>query len=537
MRKWFSAMAILSIGLLTLLDTGKSYAYNQYGHEELLKLSVDYLNNFLETRDAHDFFTGNNHPANPNNLDLRDMALFKRCLMCPDCYSTTEPDEEIAENFLSEANLYNAQGQRPLSNDPIWSDLDQIKQCTEDLYSWIDGMYPGVVNLKKAAQETLLFPDDPNRALYRLLPVFPIRGLDSVVQPNPTICKPLGVQYASYYLMADWFAHTGNVKLEHSIYAIDYYRQDDIQNAFCMLASVLQWSQHATVPFKNRRPPEHPPANVNEAVDTWCRELIHGIAYVDYSNEVDGVTPVPPTQEPSEYPGTFLDAVNYAITTAGANYRPLFNRMDGMPSPSFLFCPAFLDSPPDDYPSIYNTALPDAVYWGASILFNYYKKIVEPYLGLPPYPAPENFILIDVHGLPTNKSATLTPLWGLPTRAVSANHFTYYAAEFTHDIDIQRYIDYNPLLYPPCSYEFDYGILCSKPFAVCPFGRVCQLFFDPHITFDGNEIAHLYYVRCMPIGGVIVPVSKAKLLAPWIGLASLMIIAAVGALVLRRHKG
>jgi hypothetical protein len=92
------------------------------------------------------------------NLDLRDMALFKRCLMCPDCYSTTEPDEEIAENFLSEANPYNAQGQRPHSNDPIWSDLDQIKQCIEDLYNWIDGMYPGVVNLKKAAQETLLFP-------------------------------------------------------------------------------------------------------------------------------------------------------------------------------------------------------------------------------------------------------------------------------------------------------------------------------------------------------------------------------------------
>lgn len=69
-------------------------------------------------------------------------------------------------------------------------------------------------------------------------------------------------------------------------------------------------------------------------------------------------------------------------------------------------------------------------------------------------------------------------------------------------------------------------------------------FQDPQVKYGGNIKGVGSAVAAPPVwfflkavGGIIVPVSKVELLAPWIGLASLMIIAAIGALVLRRRMG
>ena len=40
-----------------------------------------------------------------------------------------------------------------------------------------------------------------------------------------------------------------------------------------------------------------------------------------------------------------------------------------------------------------------------------------------------------------------------------------------------------------------------------------------------------------PVGGIVVPVNKLGLVAPWLGLAALASLAALGVALVRRHRG
>lgn len=54
-----------------------------------------------------------------------------------------------------------------------------------------------------------------------------------------------------------------------------------------------------------------------------------------------------------------------------------------------------------------------------------------------------------------------------------------------------------------------------------------------NVDYDPWELS---YPACPPVGGVWVPIDKAELLAPWIGLASLMVVAAASIVCVKRRK-
>jgi hypothetical protein len=286
-RIFFILMLLLST---IIFLSGNAYAYNKDTHEILLEQSLEVLKNSgaPNALDAYNFFTGNGHPNNPNNKDIRN---YESEIMFPDLYSTTEPHERSIDNFLSDAKAYP-------SSIPA-GDFNNIKWCIEELVKYIEDNYVGAQY--KAAEETLIFTnEDPNRALYHLFPEFPVRKLNlpnnlicnlacsQIWGGNCQMCRDLGNTYSTHYLMDDKFSHTANYKtLEYSNYAVEEYRQDDIKKSFIWFVRSLQPIQHSTCPFKDRRPPEDPPNDVDDAKSRWCKELVHGVAYVQYCDWVD----------------------------------------------------------------------------------------------------------------------------------------------------------------------------------------------------------------------------------------------------------
>ena len=55
------------------------------------------------------------------------------------------------------------------------------------------------------------------------------------------------------------------------------------------------------------------------------------------------------------------------------------------------------------------------------------------------------------------------------------------------------------------------------------------------VTMDTDK--HCTATFGYPVGGVVVPVDKLGLVAPWLGLAGLLAVAALGIVVVRRRRG
>jgi len=75
------------------------------------------------------------------------------------------------------------------------------------------------------------------------------------------------------------------------------------------------------------------------------------------------------------------------------------------------------------------------------------------------------------------------------------------------------------------------GFLTSN--ACTPYYLSFDLEAQDPIIFNNN----FPLLPPMPVGGIIVPVNKLELLAPWMGLAALAGLAALGVALVRRRRG
>lgn len=454
------------------LSTQTATGYNTSTHITLHELSVEYLNE-AGHNDVYGFFTGNN----PDNVDIRDLWFqhddgWVHEIMWPDIHSTTTADENAFDNFRADFFAYYWGSGNRLSDDP--GAITHIQECPVTVP-------PEHLNVWKAAQETFYDPTlGPNRAIYDLCTDFPVGLL--YLSDCPT-CQDIGLNYGVFgqnSLRDKITIHNAKFKaLEYTNYAVGEYKAGNIEQSFRWLTRLMNYVQHAGVPYKTRWPDENWPDNYGDAVSRMLIEHELGTLYLDYCDladaEFSSITwPDPTSFVESTEP--IIDVVAILMDELAWEAHGKFNLVDDA------------SDYPDNALSALVQLLPFTRNVSAEILYNFYMKVGP----ISPIVSP-SFVIIDVHGPPSSEfTQVYYAIDGIgvaqPFHLYGGN-FVWFAFSDELVITVDRTIPPPPHpdqdLLPP--YYLLTGIIVSFG---GPFGMITM---EPTVRFTGCATAHVLY--------------------------------------------